>query len=109
MASFCLSVTPQLISPSQIRESHQLNLILLVDCFQDNVPDTEQLAFMKTQEFKSATQEAQLMMEQRNNVVESRPLRLKIKTEDHGAQEEFYLLLSSSSTGVEQYVEWSRR
>jgi hypothetical protein len=32
---------------------------------------------------------------------------LALKQEDVSAQEEFYLLLSSSSSGVERYVEWS--
>jgi hypothetical protein len=47
-------------------------------------------------------------MKERNTVVEPWPLRLTLKPEDAGAQEEFDLLLSSCSSGVEHHVEWSR-
>ena len=43
-----------------------------------------------------------------NTVIDSWPLRQKAGVSDVDAQEEFNLLLSSSSSGVERYVEWSR-
>jgi hypothetical protein len=46
-------------------------------------------------------------MKKKNTIVESWPLRLKARPGDVGAQKEFDLLLSSSSSGIEHYVEWS--
>jgi hypothetical protein len=62
---------------------------------------------MEFQKFKTAASEAGLMMKKKSTVVEPWPLRLALKQEDVGAQEEFDLLLSSNSSGVERYVEWS--
>ena len=62
---------------------------------------------MKLQKFQTAASEAGLVIKKKSTVVESWPLRLTLNQEDVGAQEEFDLLLSSSSSGVERYVEWS--
>jgi hypothetical protein len=63
---------------------------------------------MDLQGFKSAASDAGLIMKKKNTIIESWPLRLKARPGDVGAQEEFDLLLSSSSSGTEHYVEWSR-
>jgi hypothetical protein len=63
---------------------------------------------MKIQKFESAASEAGLKMKNKNTIVESWPSRLKLKPEHDGAQDEFDLLLSSSSSGVDRYVEWSK-
>jgi hypothetical protein len=63
---------------------------------------------MELQGFKSAAKGARLTMKKKNTIVELWPLRLTTRPGDIGAQEEFDLLLSSSSSGVERYVEWSR-
>jgi len=63
---------------------------------------------MELQDFKGAARDAGMMMKTVNTIVDSWPLRLKAGVSDADAQEEFNLLLSSSSSGVERYVEWSR-
>jgi hypothetical protein len=63
---------------------------------------------MKIQRFRDAASDAELTMKMTNTIVEPWPCRLKVKPKDYGAQEEFDLLLSSSSSGVERYVEWSK-
>jgi len=63
---------------------------------------------MDLQNFKTAATEAGLMMKKKNTIVKPWPLRLTLGPEDAGAQEEFDLLLSSCSSGIERYVEWSR-
>jgi hypothetical protein len=63
---------------------------------------------MELQGFKRAASDAGLIMKNKNTIVESWPLRLKARPGGVGAQEEFDLLLSSSSSGIEHYVEWSR-
>jgi hypothetical protein len=60
------------------------------------------------QNFKSSARDAGLIMKKKNTIVESWPLRLKASPGDLDAQEEFDLLLSSSSSGIERYVEWSK-
>jgi hypothetical protein len=62
---------------------------------------------MEIQGFKKAAKDAGLKMKKKNTIVESWPLRLKLRPGDTGAQAEFDLLLSSSSSGIEHYVEWS--
>ncbi|KAJ6276567.1 hypothetical protein J3E71DRAFT_187021 [Bipolaris maydis] len=64
--------------------------------------------YMKLQEFESAASRAGLMMKERNTIVEPWPLRLKLKPHEVGSQEEFDLLLSSCSSGIEHYTEWRR-
>ena len=64
---------------------------------------------MQRQEFQAAANEAGLMMKRKNTIVQSWPRGLTFTPEDAGAQEEFDLLLSSCSSGVEHYVEWSRK
>lgn len=63
---------------------------------------------MELQKFETAASEAGLIMKKKNTVVEPWPLRLTLRPKDVGAQEEFDLFLSSCSSGVEHYVEWSR-
>lgn len=62
---------------------------------------------MEIQGFKDVARDAGLIMKKKNTIVELWPLRLKAKPGDVGAQAEFNLLLSSSSSGIEHYVEWS--
>ena len=64
-------------------------------------------SYLKIQGFESAARDAGLIIKKKNTIVESWPLRLKLRPGDVGAQEEFDLLLSSSSSGIERYVEWS--
>jgi hypothetical protein len=63
---------------------------------------------MEVQDFKGAARDAGMTMKRINTIVDSWPLRLKARVSDMDAQGEFNLLLSSSSSGVERYVEWSR-
>jgi hypothetical protein len=63
---------------------------------------------MKIQRFEDAARDAGMMMKKRNTVVEPWPWKLKVKSSHSDAQEKFDLLLSSSSSGVERYVEWSK-
>ncbi|KAF1831410.1 hypothetical protein BDW02DRAFT_531923 [Decorospora gaudefroyi] len=62
--------------------------------------------YMEIEDFEGAARDAGVTMKKKNTVVESWPCRMKAKLGDPGAQEEFDLLLSSTSTGVEHYVEW---
>ena len=64
---------------------------------------------MEIQGFKSAAIDAGLIMKRKNTIVELWPLRLKARPGDVGAQEEFDLLLSSNSSGIVHYVEWSNK
>ncbi|RYN62674.1 hypothetical protein AA0119_g13108 [Alternaria tenuissima] len=64
--------------------------------------------YMKLQDFKGAARDAGMRMKTVNTIVDSWPLRLGAGKTDTAAQQEFNLLLSSSSSGVERYVEWSR-
>jgi hypothetical protein len=57
--------------------------------------------YIEIQGFKSAAEDAGLVMKKKNTIVESWPLRLKARPGDVGAQKEFDLLLSSSSSGIE--------
>lgn len=63
---------------------------------------------MEIQDFEKYAREAGLLMKRKNTIVETWPLRLKAKPGDDGAQEEFDLLLSSTSSITEYYVEWSK-
>jgi hypothetical protein len=63
---------------------------------------------MELHDFKGAARDAGMTMKTVNTVIDSWPLRLKAGVSDVDAQEEFNLLLSSSSSGLERYVEWSR-
>ncbi|KAH8621024.1 hypothetical protein IG631_24328, partial [Alternaria alternata] len=64
--------------------------------------------YMKLQDSKGAATDAGMRMKTVNTIVDSWPLRLGTGKTDTAAQQEFNLLLSSSSSGVERYVEWSR-
>lgn len=64
---------------------------------------------MQLQKFQAAADDAGLMMKRKNTIIHSWPLGLTITPEVAGAQKEFDLLLSSCSSGVERYVEWSRK
>jgi len=50
----------------------------------------------------------QMVPREPNTIIEKWPLRLKLLPHEKGAKEEFNSLLSSSHTGIERYVEWSR-
>ena len=43
-----------------------------------------------------------------NHITEAWPTRLKLRKGQDGSQEEFDVLLGSTLTGVEHYVEWQR-
>jgi hypothetical protein len=47
-----------------------------------------------------------LTMKRHHTIVEKWPMRLKLRPEQVGAKEEFEILLSSSHSGAERYVEW---
>lgn len=49
-----------------------------------------------------------LAVKDRHTIVEEWPLRLKLRPNQVGAQEEFEILASSAHTGAERYVEWKR-
>lgn len=63
---------------------------------------------MKIQGFEDAARDASMIMKEKNTIVGAWPLRFKVHPIDGDAQEEFNLLLSSNSSGVERYVEWTR-
>lgn len=61
---------------------------------------------MKWTNFKEVEQSGRLEVKKENTIIEKWPMKLKLKPGQKGAKEEFDLLLSSSHTGQERYVEW---
>lgn len=62
--------------------------------------------YMKWTNFKEVEQSGRLEVKKENTIIEKWPMKLKLKPGQKGAKEEFDLLLSSSHTGQERYVEW---
>lgn len=63
---------------------------------------------MIDEKFKQLEQKACVTMKEKPTVVEPWPTALKLRPGQDGAQAEFDLLLASSFTGLERYVEWKR-
>ncbi|KAK0308345.1 hypothetical protein LTR01_004972 [Friedmanniomyces endolithicus] len=64
--------------------------------------------YMKQHGFDMFPAFMQMVPREPNTIIEKWPLRLKLLPHEKGAKEEFNSLLSSSHTGIERYVEWSR-
>ena len=60
-------------------------------------------------DFSTAARNAGLMMRVPNTVIEAWPMRLKKRPGEEGAEEEFKVVMESSCTGSERYVEWIRK
>ena len=61
---------------------------------------------MREQHFTENGQHLGLTMKRPHTIVEEWPMRLKLRPEQVGAKEEFEILLASSHSGAERYVEW---
>lgn len=64
--------------------------------------------YMVEEKFKELEQKVSVTMKGKPTVIEPWPTALKLRLGQDGAQEEFDLLLASSFTGLERYVEWKR-
>jgi hypothetical protein len=62
---------------------------------------------MKLHQFDEISHNLRVVMKT-NTVTEPWPTQLKLKPGQNGAQEEFDVLLGSSLSGLEHYVEWKR-
>ena len=65
--------------------------------------------YMDVVNFSWCAANAGLDMKERNTTVEAWPMRLKKKPGEQGADEEFEMLMASSCSGAERYVEWVRK
>jgi hypothetical protein len=63
---------------------------------------------MAKEKFKQLEKKASVTMKGKPTVIEPWPTALKLRPGQDGAQAEFDLLLASSFTGLERYVEWKR-
>ncbi|KAK6392117.1 hypothetical protein LTR65_003889 [Meristemomyces frigidus] len=64
--------------------------------------------YMELENFRAVEQYLGLRMKDPHTIIDKWPMRLRLQQGQAGAQEEFDLLLSSSHTGNERYVEWKR-
>lgn len=60
-------------------------------------------------DFAGVERRAGAKIKEDNDLVEKWRLRVKRKPGQEGAEEEFRMVLASSHTGCERYVEWVRR
>ncbi|KAI3324399.1 hypothetical protein HD806DRAFT_522187 [Xylariaceae sp. AK1471] len=65
--------------------------------------------YMANLDLRQISADSGLVMKKTNTIVDKWPTQLKLKPGDPGARKEFDLLLASSFTGYERYVEWKRR
>jgi len=61
---------------------------------------------MREEHFQEIGCHLGLTMERPHTIIEEWPMRLKLLPDLAGAKEEFEILLASSHTGAERYVEW---
>jgi hypothetical protein len=66
------------------------------------------IRFMELQKFDTFSTSVGATMKKTHTVIEPWPTALKLLPTQEGAQEEFGLLLSSSCSGLERYIEWRR-
>lgn len=64
--------------------------------------------YMGKEKFEQIGEALGLVMKPKNTIVEPWPYKLKRRPGQRGAQEEFDMLLGSSHSGIERYVEWKR-
>lgn len=64
--------------------------------------------YMKEVHFLDTARLLNLTMKQSHSIVEKWPMRLRLKSYEAGAKEEFKILLASAHSGAERYVEWKR-
>ncbi|KAK4899413.1 hypothetical protein LTR27_003146 [Elasticomyces elasticus] len=64
--------------------------------------------YMKQHQFDMFPQYMGMTLKEPHTLVEKWPLRVKLLPHQDGAKEEFKMVLSSSFTGIERYVEWQR-
>ncbi|KAF7188355.1 Zinc finger MYND domain-containing protein 10 [Pseudocercospora fuligena] len=86
-------------------------MLIKVSCGKDLVHDMDKSfeRYMQLHNFKNVEQSCGVRMKPQNTIIEKWPMRLKLEFGQPGAQEEFDLLLGSSHTGSERYVEWTRQ
>jgi hypothetical protein len=58
--------------------------------------------------FEAIAPESGAAEKENNTIVEKWPLRLKRQPGQEGAQDEFRVMLGSSCSGMERYMEWTR-
>jgi hypothetical protein len=64
--------------------------------------------FMALQKFDAVSKALGVVMKKSHTVIEPWPTALKLRHNQKGGREAFELLLASSCSGVERYVEWKR-
>lgn len=63
---------------------------------------------MAQHNFKQISADLNVVMKSVHTIVEKWPTRLKLQQGEKGDKEEFLMLLGSTFTGSERYVEWRR-
>lgn len=63
---------------------------------------------MQDNRFNEISDAIGLTIKDRNTIVDKWPTRIKRKTNEAGAKEEFHRLLSTENTCMERWVEWER-
>ncbi|EME83216.1 uncharacterized protein MYCFIDRAFT_45968 [Pseudocercospora fijiensis CIRAD86] len=97
--------------PPKPSKSFYSPVLIKLACGLDLVHDMDKSfeKYMSLHSFTRVEEFCGVRMKQQNTVIEKWPMRLKLAFGESGAQDEFDVLLGSSHTGSERYVEWIRK